>query len=270
MDFKERLAADPLGAVAACCIWIPIAAWVVTMIGWLITGEVETLTGICAIGLGLGMGIVAAFPPHPSLSPFLLLAAVATVVFTPLVRASYNRRALAAIDIEQLEKHYEALRLKPDNYGAMIKVAEMLFLRGLPGQAIALGDRALKALPANLFRAEHQMVNAWRLRSQDPNLFKPVACLRCGTLNQPGDLECAQCSFPHVIEMARGKWLGKGTVGQLIAVWVGLVLAFVGIPASAMLASRSLVLSVVLIIACVAIGLWFLLHTFLGGAREAA
>lgn len=271
MTFAERFASHPLAAIAACIVWVPLAVWFVSIIGWMVAGEVEALFGVAAIGVGVGLGVVAAFPPDPALSPLIFAAVVVTTVLFPFARAAMNQRALVAIDIEQMEKFAEALRMKPDNVGAMIKLAELLYKRGFPAQAIALADKALPAMPPNLFRPEHNMVSAWKMVVQDPKLFRPVPCLRCHHPNEPGQLNCENCGYPTVLEMAKGKWLSSGTAKQLIAVWIGILIVVVGLPASAKFSQQSPALAVGLIVLQLAVGIYVVLRTFLqGGQNEAA
>ena len=196
MNLQDRLASDPLGAACGCFVWIPIAVWIISMVHWMISGEVETLFGLITIGVAIGLGMVAVNPPGPSLSPLIFCAVCATVLFFPLARLAMNRHALASIDIEQLEKYYAALLARPDNAGALIRLAELLYIRGFPSNAIALGEKALVALPANLFRAEHKMVNAWKFQVSGRNSFAATTCLNCGHSNNPIDLHCQNCAAP--------------------------------------------------------------------------
>lgn len=270
MNFAERFASHPLSAVSACIVWIPLAVWIVSVIGWMVTGEVEPLFGFVTLIVGLGLGIVTAFPPDPALSPFIFVAVIVTTVLFPFVRAAVNRHALAAIDIEQMEKYAEALRMKPDNVGAMVKLAELLYKRGFPGQAIALAEKALPSMPPNLFRPEHNMVSAWKMMATSPDMFRPVPCLRCHNPTPPGQLQCSHCGYETVLEMAKGRWLSKGIASQLMAVWVGILIVVVGLPLSVRLTKDFPVLALVLIAFQLAIGVFVVLKTFLKGGRHEA
>ena len=268
MNFKEHVAADPLGAFSAVFVWVPIAVWVISMVHWMVTAEIETPFGLVAIGVAIGLGVVTASPPAPWLSPLIFTAVMVTVVVFPFVRTAVNRHALAAIDIEQLEKHYEALRMRPDNAGAMIKMAELLYIRGFPAYAVAIGERALVNLPVNLFRAEHQMVSAWKMQGASAPKGRLFPCLHCGFGNDPSEINCQQCGYPYVVEMAKGKWLGTGSGRKLIAVWIGLVIAFVGIPASASLAQRSPVLALTVIALQIVAAAVVVYQVFLKGGKN--
>ncbi|MBS1722237.1 MAG: zinc ribbon domain-containing protein [Armatimonadetes bacterium] len=258
--------------MSTCFIWIPIAVWVVSMIGWIVAGEVETIYGVAAIGCSVGMGLVAAFPPFPALSPALFVLAVAMVVFYPFVRAAANRRALATIEIEQLSKFYDMLQEKPDNWPVMLRLAEILYRRGLPGPALALADRALASMPQTLFRSEHNMVATWRLEvGQAGDLGRPLACLHCGAPNPPGGIHCQKCGAPYLIDLARGRWLGKNTAQQVVVAWIGLGIAFVGIPLAARTSTASPMLAIALIVLQVALGGLLVYKAYIaGGAHEAA
>ncbi len=271
MTFSERVAADPFGFFAAFFVWIPVAVWVVSVVGWMVSGDLEALGGIVAIGVAIGLGVLTAAPPDPRLSPLFFGVTVLTVVMYPFVRTAAHKHAHAKIDIEQIDRHAETLRRKPNDLGAMFRLAELLYKRGLPAQAIALGEKALTGMPANLFRPEHTALSAWKAQATSPGLFRPVACLRCHEPNPPGNLNCASCGYPYVVELAKGRLLGPNTAKQLVAVWIAIVIALVGLPSAAKVAEKSPAMAVVLMAVQVTAGCAILLRSFLrGGHRETA
>ncbi|MBS1712887.1 MAG: zinc ribbon domain-containing protein [Armatimonadetes bacterium] len=271
MNFTDRVATDPLAAFSACAIWIPIVFVVVTMVGWMIAGEVETLFGLACLGIAVGSGILASNPPVPGLAPWLLASMVATIVLFPIIRAAVLKRALVAIDIDRLERAFEALQARPNDAGAAMKIAEVLFIRGMPGQAIVLAERALAVLPKDAFREEARMVERWKGEHADPAHFRPLSCLHCGNANPVGELYCTRCGRPYLVELARGRWMGEGSVHQILAVWVCLMFAFLGLPVAAQIALRSVPVAAALAVSQVVLGLGVLVWAFRkGGHREAA
>lgn len=263
MNFVDRASADPLGAFCACFVWIPIAVWIVSMIHWMVSGDVDTLFGAMAIGVAIALGVATVNPPTPRLSPFILLTIVLTVVLFPYVRMAINQRAFVALDLEQLEKYHDALRFRPDNVAALIKFAEIMYVRGYPASAIGLGERALKSMPENLFRHEHQMVNVWKMQTSGRRLSTTVSCVECGHPNSTSDLHCVKCGKPHVLMMAKGRGASTGLGLKLIGVWVGVVVAFLGIPYAAQLAPVSQPLAVGLIVAQAVVCLLVVYRVFL-------
>ena len=267
MNFQERLASDPLGAICGCVIWIPIAVWTISIIHWMVSSEIEVLFGVLALGSAIGLGVLTVNPPHPGLSPLILMAVVVTVVFFPLARTAINRSALAAIDIEQMDKYYEAFLQRPDNAGAQIRLAELLYIRGMRANAIALGERALLKLPISHFRSEHQMVGSWKLQSNAMSMKPVTRCVNCGFENDPADLRCVKCGSAHIMDLARGKWFGVGAGKKLIAVWIGLMSAFVGIPLAAQFAQKSSGLALLAIVAQVIVGIVLVVTAFSKGSK---
>lgn len=264
MNLQDRLASDPLGAACGCIVWIPISVWIVSAIHWMVSADLEVLFGVLSIAIAAGLGILTVNPPVQGMSPWLCASTTASIVFFPAVRSSMNRRALGAIDVQQLERFYGALLKRPDNAGALIRLAELLYIRGFPANAIGLGEKALQSLPVNLFAAEHQMVQAWKQQVRGRSLPTSTPCLNCGYENKLDDLHCQGCGTPYIVDLAKGKWLARGSAKKLIAVWIGLVIAFVGIPTSVELAKTSSTL------ALVAIGLQVLVAVaviFLGFSR---
>lgn len=265
MNFPERYASDPLGAFAGCLVWIPIAVWIISIVHWLVGGEIEAPFAMLSLIVALGLGMVAVNPPTPTLSPLILAATVCTVVLFPMVRSALNRHALAAIDVEQMERVFENFQQHPNSPSIAVRLAELLFIRGLKANALAIGEDAIKHLPQSVFRAEHQMVATWRLlvpQGETPRTH----CPHCGYNNPPTVFSCLRCHRPYVIDLARGKWLGRISAEKLIVIWMVLIMAFVGIPAATQFARVNSGLALFAIIAQLVVGLVILIAAFLRGS----
>jgi hypothetical protein len=176
------------------------------------------------------------------------------VVF-PIVRRQLDRRALATIDVEQIEGAYQMLAERPENASAMFKLAERLYHRGLVAHAVGIGERALSTMPKDLFQQEHRALQLWRKTAPAP---APLPCLRCGQKNAADVVFCERCGGPYLAEYARGRWLGPMIAMRLVAAWAAAMVALVGLPST--LASIkdpvALVALVVLQVAVVAVLVW--------------
>lgn len=238
LEIVDRLQLHPTSALLGCLVWIPIAFWVVGAVHGMVMGDIDALVGILAIFLGMALAILTIAAPDPRLSPFTFAAGLITAIAYVPLREALRRRALAKIDLEQLELTYERLRLRPEDTAALFKMAEMLYLRGLTGQAVALGQNLLPRMPRDLYEDEHRKVFKWSETLTDPNEMRPIPCLSCGRFNPPGIPNCAGCGREHLLDYARGRWLGPG-VGKIIALWGVGVLVFAGLPAWAMIPMES-------------------------------
>lgn len=265
MNFPDRISADPLGALAGCLVWIPIAVWVVSIIHWLVGGDIDGFPALVSLVVAIGLGMIAVNPPTPALSPLILAATATTVFLFPMVRSALNRHALAAIDMEQLDRAFQGLQQHPNSAGILVRVAELLYIRGLRANALAIGELAIKSLPKSSFQAEHAMVGTWRYRV-GKNEQPKTHCTHCGFENQPTDIVCRRCHRPYLVDLARGRWLGKVSAEKLIVVWIVLMMAFVGVPAATHFAKTNPALALFAIMGQLVLGLLLVIVSFLRGS----
>lgn len=221
---------DLFSALVGCVVWIPLAIWIVSLIHWMIMGDIDVLSGLVGLGIALALGLIALDQHTRAYSPFTLIAVVATIVMYPFVRAAMNKRELRSVDVEALEKAYRALSERPGNPIAKLTLARRLYDLGVPGHALAIAESALATLPAAHFRDEHRQIRSWKAVVTDPRHFAPIACVECHTANPPGNTHCAACGSPFLLDRVRGRFLGKGQGRKLLAVWVCLVAVIAGIP----------------------------------------
>ena len=241
---------------------IPVAIWTISMLSWMIMGEIDPGSGMFAILVGLGLGITTIHPPEPYLSPVCFVAITSMVVFYPIVRSSLTKRAMIKIDLEHLERLHEQVRMNPTNTAAKFKIADMLYNRGYVSHAVAVAENLSEKMPKELYPEENRILNGWRSATRGRLTSRPLPCPNCGTYNPPGDIRCVQCGDDYLLRLAKGQWL-RGFVGsQLLAGWLVAVVAIVGIPTVASLdLPRWMVVG--LVVAMMAGGSVVLLRAFL-------
>ncbi len=251
-----RVFHSPLAFVSGCLVWIPVTLWIVSLVHWMIQGDVDFVWGMVGIFLSFVLGILTMTPPRPEMAPYMLLGVVLTTVLFPIFRSSLNRRALDSVDIEAIEDAYEMLRLKPDNHIVRFKFAKLLYKRGLHASALKFAEQAMGSMPASAFFEEHRMVEGWKrsLKSRGP-METTIVCLECGTANELGVFVCARCRSEFLIDHVRGRWVGRNMARKLLAVWAAVMLVLIGIPMAAMLLDRMTSAGVIIFLMVAAVGI---------------
>jgi hypothetical protein len=229
----ERMMNEPWSFYGGFVVWIPLAIWIVAMVGWMITGDVDPIVGLLGIVLAFALGALTFSPPDPRLAPVFFFAVMATVLFFPVVRYALTKRALHNVDIDQIERAYNQLSLKPSNPNFEIKIARLLYDKGLPGHAVAIAERVLQNVPKQLYESEHRMLAQWRVSTRNLNLNQPVACIQCGKTNQQGLLFCERCGAPFLLDYAKGKLIGGRMARRLIGSWAAVIIATLSLPTAA-------------------------------------
>jgi hypothetical protein len=196
---------------------------------------VDFLTGIVGLGMSIGIASMAVNPNTREFAPYLLVASLTSVVMYPFVRSGLSKQESKSIDIDALEKAYENLRQRPDNPVSKFMIARRCYLLGMPGHAIRIGEAALQQMPINYFPEEHRTIRSWQGIIRNPAYFEPIACVECQTMNVPGNVHCAACGAPFLLDRARGRVFSKSMGQKLLAVWITLVSLLIGFPVSAKL-----------------------------------
>ena len=249
---------DPVTAAVGCAAIIPMIVWVMVVVGWMVMGEMDFMFGTAAIAVALLLGMVAIWPTEPIQAPIALGGLLSLMIVFPIVRRQLDKRALIAIDVEQIEGAYEMLAHKPDNAGAMFRLAERLYQRGLVAHAIGIGEKALQNMPKDLFPEENRAIQVWKRSAATP---RPLPCLDCGCQNSTENVHCQRCGGPYLAAYARGKWLGPTLAIRLVASWVAAMVALVGLPVT-LSSVQEPALTATLIIAQVALAGFLLWRAF--------
>ena len=258
----EEVGQNPAVFFLGCLVWFPVAVWVLSLLQWMIQGDVEAWIGFPGILLAISLGVLTTWPPDPMLSPLLFTAVLGTVVLFPFVRNVMRNRAFAQFEYEQMETVHETLRMRPDNAASKFRLAEMLYKRGYVGQAIAMADEVLPQMPPHLFAAEHRVVNQWRHGMHDPAAMQIPKCPHCGHVSAPSSHLCDRCRRPFLLALVRSRWMGRGVALRMMGGWMVALLLLVGIPATVKAPGLPVLWQVVLIVAQVSLGIFVMIRTF--------
>jgi hypothetical protein len=230
MLLHDRLFTETGSFVLGCLIWIPLAIWVVSLVRWMITGDVDVLLGLPGIILAVAIGYLALVPPAPIYSAIAFVIVCSTVIMYPFMSTAMTRRNLKAIDLEDLERAYGALHQRPDNWAAKFKIARLLYEMGYPGHALRIAENCAASMPQAFFIEEHRLIARWRMTPTHPKAFDPLPCIECGQSNPPGNVHCAACGAPFLLERIKGKLLPSTLGKKLLAAWIVMVAVIAGLP----------------------------------------
>ncbi len=245
MNFLDRVGAHPEVFILGCLVWVPVAIWTISLIGWAVQGEIDGLTLVIGLGAVICLGYFTTKPPDPRLSPIFFCVVAGSIVVFPFARRAMNRHALTALDTEAAARAYEVLRQSPHNIGARMKLARVLFHKGLVGHAVALGEATLKGLPRSTFRDDFIEVERWRGQLGPQSDIREFSCLNCGTMNRAGEVNCQVCGAPLMLDLIKGSWARSGVGRKFVAAWILGILVFVGIPSSSMLKPTGLAVALI-------------------------
>ncbi|GMU30139.1 MAG: hypothetical protein AMXMBFR19_04770 [Chthonomonadaceae bacterium] len=248
--------------VFGCAIWVPLAVWIISLVHWMVTAEIDFVQGLVGIVVAGALGFLTVNPPHPSLPPLFVLAAVATIALAPVVRVAINRSEMGSIEVEAIDRAYEQLAHKPDNLGAKFRLAKALYNKGIRAHAIEIAREALQGAPERLFTEELRMLEKWQEAERREPTARRIRCVECGIPNFPGSMYCTTCGAPYLLDYAQGRWVKAGLVRRVTWAWLAAMFAVVGIPTAAL--TLPLVAAVITIGLLLALAIW----TFLSAMKE--
>lgn len=251
---------NPGSLAFGCFIWAPLAVWIVSLVHWMVMGEIDAISGVFGIFVAFGMGYLGLNPPFPDLPMILFVASLATVALAPMTRVAMNRSALSALDVEAIGRAYELLASKPDNFGAKFRLARSLYNKGIVGHAIAIADSALKNVPERMFPEEFRMLQQWKAHAGKLDAQERIRCFECGVPNYPGAVFCSRCGAPYLLDYAQGRWMKSTMVKRVLVTWIFAMLCVIGIPTAAVI--MPLFLSIPTILLLMALGIILLVSGF--------
>lgn len=248
MQIPEQWSSNPGSFAVACIAFIPMAVWMIMVIGWTVQGDLDPTSGILACFAGLTLGYFAINPPVPSLGPLFLLVMLSTMIAYPMARAALNQRELSQMDIEQIEIAYEKLKLNPNDGPTRIRLAKAILTKGLLGQAIGVMDTALRGLPPQFYRDEARLLQRWQKEVRDPKAYDPMPCVRCGAKNPNGEVFCSKCQAPFLLDHAKGRIVAPDALRRVMAFWLIAVILIAGLPTAAAALPPSLAILVIVLL----------------------
>jgi hypothetical protein len=246
-------------AIFGCVALFPLAIWIIALTHWMVGAELDVRLGLVGIALGLLLGFVAMAPPIPMLSPIAFCLIFGTVIFFPFLTAALHSRQLKSIDAEAVEKAYAAIGQRPDNAFAKFKLAESIYRLGYIGHGVAIAEAALGTIPDRISRDERRMFNRWIAAGVPPDTLKPIQCIDCRSMCEPGWTHCRKCGSPFLLDKVKGKIMPTGHAKVLMSIWVSIVLCCLGIPCTTVL---PWFLALPAIVAFLGIGIGFVVLTF--------
>lgn len=213
-----------------CMVWVPVAAWTVTMIHYMIGDEIDVVTGIICIALGLILGAYTMISKDPVTRPYFVVAALSMLILYPWFRNMLDKRELHALEVEMIERAYENLGKYPTHLGAKLRIAKGLYQRGHAREAITLAEKALEKTPKRLAEEEHRLLREWK---RDTPPFAPLqgtSCPHCNRPNPATEFFCLNCARPLWIVAAKNAAFAPQTLNTLLLIWFAGVLGLIGIP----------------------------------------
>ena len=267
MLLRDQLFNDPTMLFNGCAVCIPVIIAIVYLAGWMITDEIDVIAGTAGIILALAVMVVAIKPPDPRVPYILLAGSIMTLIFFPIIRNALRSRDMHLIDLEGIERAYEKLEERPANAALKFKIAQLAYQKGIQGHSLRVAEEALKGLPERLFSDEHKTVRRWQAMGLPHAAFRPLACPECGFMNEAGEIYCQRCGARFLLDLARGSFIGKNTAKKLLALWLGLMLALIGIPVAVVVLPP--VPAVVVVTLVLVAAVWIVFVGFLGEKKRA-
>ncbi|MBL8049258.1 MAG: hypothetical protein JNJ45_11325 [Chthonomonas sp.] len=230
MSFVDRVAANPLGCVGGCLVWIPIGIWIYLAINWMIMGELEVLPGIFCICVAFSLGYFTANPPTPALGFVFMGTSVASLLAIPIIKSLTHARAMGSIHQDQIRGYCDTLRQRP-NPGTEFRVAASVWDTGDMRRAIAIGARVIPDLHKAHFSQEHREFEHWQMRGHiraDSLSGETQVCTKCGATTNLSAIFCASCGDTLVLHSVTNS--SAGLVARLMLGWAITVGLIVGLP----------------------------------------
>ncbi len=220
--------------IFACLAWLVLPGWTVYLVGGMIMGDLDVLTGLVVIGLCFFVGLNMFAPPTPLVGSLAVWSIYLTVILWFPVRRWIEKGADRQMLAEGVEITYDQLNANPANVVAQFRLARQLAELGKVGFAAALAERVVPGLPRNTFREEHRLAQTW-IAAAAARPDPPVPCAGCRTPIHPGAVACPACGRAYVIDLARGGGRNGagGALRKMLAVWAVLLAVILGLPALA-------------------------------------
>ena len=213
---------DPMTVLLGCTVWVPLLLWISALVGWMIANEIEVVSGVLGIAVGIALGICCLNPPTPALQGIAYATVWLTLPLFPIVRAAMNQRELRSVDVYALERAYEVLGQRPREVLAKFRIAQAAWKLGMTGHAVRIGEACLQEMDPKLFSEEHSIVRRWHREGPGGETFVDFECGDCGGACPPGRTHCPKCGAPFLLDRVRARAFGGALGRKIVASWVAL------------------------------------------------
>ncbi len=226
----DQIRTNPYTFLAGCVSVIPVAIWVISMINWMIMGEVDGIFGTLAITVAIILGFFTIVPPRPDLGPLFLVGIVAMICMWPVLKASADLRLNHIAKLDELDRAYERLGLGRRDPGAIFKLAAACYSLKMRGPAIVMAEEVLPKLDVKYFADQHSMYREWKTVPPVPGMFSPTKCPACRLANGPGIPFCPHCGEPQYLTIAEKGWKPNSFTFKILGAWVAGTSVLIVIP----------------------------------------
>jgi len=206
----------------------------------MIDGEIPLALGMGSIVGIVGVLMMSVRPPHPAIPAVVLVVALTLMAFFPFMLNQLDRADLNSFDVGRLERAYQVLGERPDNFASKLEVAKALHSQGMVHQAIAIASAALDTIPSerdnvtnrslrDQFRDEDYKVKQWMRQAGNVPLYADhLTCRACNHQNSVSAILCEKCGNPHLLDAARRGDNKTKIIGKLAFSWALLAVFIVG------------------------------------------
>lgn len=206
----------------------------------MIDGDIPVSMGLGGLVGIVGVILLTVRPPHPAVPAIVLVVALTLMAFFPFMLNQLDKADLNSFDVGRLDRSYQALAQRPDNFASRLEVAKALHSQGMVHQAIAIASAALDTIPSeksnvsnrsirDQFRDEDYKVKQWMRQASNVPLYADhMHCRACNHDNPLAAIVCEQCGNTHLLDAAKRGDNKTKVIGKLVLSWGLLALFLVG------------------------------------------
>ncbi|GEM_PF-849239 len=194
------------------------AVWIFVLISWAITGEVSAGEAIVGSTVALLLAVATARQAFPHAGTLALLTLGGGAIGLPILRAYLNRAAHARMDAELVERACLAYEADPNNYGALINLAEVCYKNGLLEPAVYFLERAIQQAPV-MASHEKRRLRFWQDELATHPKWGYMPCMHCGARLPVGTIRCPRCGRLVLPMLVQGRWVPAQLAHKAIGVW---------------------------------------------------
>lgn len=245
------------GLMIAIASGVVLGIAVLLIIYKMIDGEIPPAPGMGSLIGIVGVLMLTVKPPHPAIPAVVLVVALTLMAFFPFALNQLDKADLLSFDVDRLEKSYQSLAARPDNFAAKLEVAKALHSQGFVHQAIAIASATLDTISSerdsvsnrslrDQFKDEDYRVKQWmRTAGKAPLYAHHMKCPKCGHENALSSPLCEKCGNAFLLDVARKGDNKSKVVGKLVLAWGILALYIVGVAAVSVNLSGAMAVGVI-------------------------